>query len=48
LARPLASYEADSLNVAQLAGDYVGRVLKREKIADLPVRRSENSTHEQS
>jgi putative tryptophan/tyrosine transport system substrate-binding protein len=37
----LASYGADFLNVMQLAGDYVGRVLKGEKPADLPVMRSE-------
>lgn len=37
----LASYGADFLNVMQLAGGYVGRVLKGEKPADLPVMRSE-------
>jgi putative ABC transport system substrate-binding protein len=37
----LASYGADFLNVMQLAGNYVGRVLKGEKPADLPVMRSE-------
>ncbi|MGB6543500.1 MAG: ABC transporter substrate-binding protein [Xanthobacteraceae bacterium] len=37
----LASYGADFLNVMQLAGNYVGRILKGEKAADLPVMRSE-------
>jgi putative tryptophan/tyrosine transport system substrate-binding protein len=37
----LASYGADFLNVMQLAGGYVGRVLKGESAADLPVMRSE-------
>jgi putative tryptophan/tyrosine transport system substrate-binding protein len=37
----LASYGADFLNVMELAGNYVGRVLKGEKPADLPVMRSE-------
>jgi putative tryptophan/tyrosine transport system substrate-binding protein len=37
----LASYGADFLNVVELAGNYVGRVLKGEKPADLPVMRSE-------
>lgn len=37
----LVSYGADFLNVMQLAGNYVGRVLNGEKPADLPVMRSE-------
>jgi putative ABC transport system substrate-binding protein len=37
----LVSYGADFLNVMQLAGNYVGRILKGEKAADLPVMRSE-------
>ena len=37
----LASYGADFLNVMQLAGNYVGRILKGEKPADPPVMRSE-------
>jgi putative ABC transport system substrate-binding protein len=37
----LASYGADFLNMMQLAGGYVGRVLKGEKPADLPVMRSD-------
>jgi putative tryptophan/tyrosine transport system substrate-binding protein len=37
----LASYGADFLNVMQLAGNYVGRILKGEKPDDLPVMRSE-------
>jgi putative ABC transport system substrate-binding protein len=33
----LICYGADFLNVMELAGNYVGRILKGEKAADLPV-----------
>ena len=44
LAGGLMSYEADRLETSRLAGIYVGRILKSDKPADLPIQRATKFT----